>query len=209
MARSEALKYYTKKKSSLYAERDEKKRQSHLIEVSKYDVEKLVYIDESGIDNFICREHGWNVRGEKVLSEVSGKRYARESFIAGLIGRKVVAPLCYTGTCDSVLFNFWLENFLLPALEPGHVIVMDNAAFHKSEQTKALIEYAGCTLIFLPPYSPALNPIEKFLANLKGKIKSVISRFDTLAKAIDYVFQWLRWIIAQSVLGSSYGTRWV
>jgi len=88
-----------------------------------------------------------------------------------LIGKKVVSPLCYTGTCDSVLFNFWLENFLLPALEPGHVIVMDNAAFHKSEQTKALIEHAGCSLIFLPPYSPDLNPIKKFWANLKGKLK--------------------------------------
>ncbi len=122
-------------------------------------------------------------------SEVSGRRYARESFIAGLIGNKIIAPLCYTGTCDSGLFNFWLENFLLPTLEPGHTIIMDNAAFHKSEQTKVLINNAGCTLIFLPPYSPDMNPIEKFWANLKAKIKKVVTMFTTLAQAIDYVFQ--------------------
>jgi transposase len=189
MARSKTTQNNTKKKSALYAERDEQKRQSYLTEVAKYDVEKLVYIDESGIDKFICREHGWNVRGEKVRSEVSGRRYARESFIAGLIGNKVIAPLCYTGTCDSGLFNFWLENFLLPTLEPGHTIIMDNAAFHKSEQTKVLINNAGCTLIFLPPYSPDMNPIEKFWANLKAKIKKVVTMFTTLAQAIDYVFQ--------------------
>jgi transposase len=123
------------------------------------------------------------------LGEVSGRRFARESFIAGLSNNKVIAPLCYQGTCDTNLFNFWLESFLLPALGPGHTIIMDNAAFHKSERTKTLITNAGCDFLFLPPYSPDLNPIEKFWANLKANIKKIISQFSTLAEAIDYVFQ--------------------
>jgi isfu1 transposase len=82
------------------------------------------------------------------------------------------APLYYQGTCDTKLFNFWLEMFLLPALGPGHTIIMDNAAFHKSEQTKKIIADAQCTLLFLPPYSPDLNPIEKVWANLKANIKN-------------------------------------
>jgi isftu1 transposase len=86
------------------------------------------------------------------------------------------------------LFNFWLENFLLPALGPGYTLVMDNAAFHKSEYTKILIKNAGCQLLFLPPYSPDFNPIEKFWANLKAKIKKIIGRFSTLAEAIDEAF---------------------
>jgi len=66
---------------------------------------------------------------------------------------------------------------------------MDNAAFHKSECTKILIKNAGCQLLFLPPYSPDLNPIEKFWADLKAKIKKIISGFSTLAEAIDEAFK--------------------
>jgi transposase len=87
------------------------------------------------------------------------------------------------------LFNFWLKTFLLPVLGVGYTIVMDNAAFHKSEQTKILIEQANCKLLFLPPYSPDFNPIEKFWANLKAKIKKIIGQFATLADAIDEVFR--------------------
>ena len=84
--------------------------------------------------------------------------------------------------------NYWLENCLLPTLGPGYTIVMDNAAFHKSEKTKILIEKARCNLLFLPPYSPDLNPIEKFWANLKAKIRKCIRRFPSLADAIDNAF---------------------
>lgn len=123
-----------------------------------------------------------------MIGEVSGKRYARESFIAGLKGAQVIAPLCYTGTCDATLFNFWLSEFLLPSLEPGFTIIMDNAAFHKTEETKLLIEKAGCNLLFLPAYSPDLNPIEKLWANLKSHIKKIIAKFNTLAEAVDHAF---------------------
>ncbi len=123
------------------------------------------------------------------MGSVSGRRYARESFIAGQIQNKIIAPFCYTGTCDSNLFNFWLENFLLPALGSGYIVIMDNAAFHKSEITKSLIENAGCQLLFLPPYSPDFNPIEKFWANFKAKIRKIISGFSTLAEAIDEAFR--------------------
>ena len=71
------------------------------------------------------------------------------------------------------MFNFWILNFLVPRLKPGQVMIMDNAAFHKSELTKNLIEQAKCELVFLPAYSPDLNPIEKFWANLKNKIKKM------------------------------------
>jgi transposase len=87
------------------------------------------------------------------------------------------------------LFNFWLENFLLPALGPGYTLIMDNAAFHKSEYTKKLIDNADCRLLFLPPYSPDFNPIEKFWANLKARIKRTIGGFSTLAEAIDEAFK--------------------
>lgn len=169
--RPKTAKNNSKKKSIFYKERDAIKRATFLTELEKHAPDKLVYIDESGIDKFISREYGWSLKGRKVIGEVSGRHYARESFIAGQLQNKIVAPFCYTGTCDSILFNFWLENFLLPSLGSGYTLIMDNAAFHKSEDTKILIKNAGCELLFLPPYSPDFNPIEKFWANLKAKIK--------------------------------------
>ncbi len=151
--------------------------------------ESIVYVDESGIDSFVSREHAWSERGQTVIGERSGKRFARESFVAGLIHKTLVAPICYQGTMEGVLFNFWLSNFLLPEIGSGKTIIMDNAAFHKSPETAAIINGAGCDLIFLPPYSPDLNPIEKCWANLKKKIKNEIANFDTLAQAIDHAFQ--------------------
>ncbi|HAU1190315.1 TPA: IS630 family transposase, partial [Legionella pneumophila] len=178
----------TKKKSTLYAERDEQKRQNYLAQLANHLPEKLVYIDESGIDTFIARDYGWSCRGKKILAEVSGRRYVRESFIAGLMpqSKKVVAPFCYSGTCDTTLFNCWLEQCLLPALGPGYTIIMDNATFHKSEKTKTLIHNAQCSLLFLPPYSPDFNPIEKFWANLKSFIRKIIGQFHSLSEAINY-----------------------
>ncbi len=115
----------------------------------------------------------------------------RESFIAGFKAKEVIAPLCYQGTCDTLLFNFWRVNFLLPELTPGHTIVMDNAAFYKSEETRNLIQQAGCEVLFLLPYSPDLNPIEKVWANIKALIRKVMHQFSTIAEAIDYAVNWI------------------
>ena len=157
--------------------------------IQKLPTPNLIYIDESGIDSFISREYGRSPKGNTVLGEKLGRRFARESFVAGLKGKDIISPFCYQGTMNTKLFNFWLTNFLLPGVSPGDILVMDNAAFHKSVETKQLIQNAGCSLIFLPPYSPDLNPIEKCWANVKAKIKKVIHRFKSLANAIDYVFK--------------------
>jgi hypothetical protein len=184
----EEIKDNAKKKTLLYKERCEVKRAAFLEQISCYQEESIVYIDESGVDSYMHRDFGWAAKGELVMGEVSGKRYARESFIAAKCGPEILAPMCFQGTCDTNLFNFWIEIFLVPILQAGQVVVMDNATFHKSEKTKILIEAAGCTLLFLPPYSPDLNPIEVYWANLKAKIKSLIKDSSTLSEAIDHAF---------------------
>lgn len=173
----------------LYKERSEKKRQKYLDLIKPLSPENLIFVDESGIDSFLNRDYARSKRGQPVLAEKSGKRFARESFVAGLHKNKVVAPICYQGTMDSTLFNFWLSNFLLPEVGKGKTIIMDNAAFHKSQETQTIINDAGCQLIFLPPYSPDFNPIEKFWANLKRHIRNTLSQFDSLQNAIDCAFQ--------------------
>lgn len=134
------------------------------------------------------REHARSIRGNPVYGAISGLRYARESFIAAKIESRILAPLCYTGTCDTRLFNVWLKDFLIPELKPGQVVIMDNASFHKSQESQRLIEEAGCKILFLPPYSPDFNPIETFWANFKKIVHTNLKKLKTLAEAIDFSF---------------------
>jgi len=119
---------------------------------------------------------------------ISGKRYQRESFVAGKVGSKIIAPFCYQGTCNTDLFNYWIEHFLVPELVPGQVVILDNATFHKSSKTKELIESSGCRVLFLPPYSPDLNPIEIFWANFKRMVKEKVKQLKDLSQAVDASF---------------------
>ena len=147
-----------------------------------------MYVDESGIDSFISRTHAWAPRGKKIYGEISGHRFARESFVAAWCDQNILAPFCYQGTCHTQLFNFWVRNHLVPALKPGQIVILDNATFHKSKETETLIQQTGAKVLFLPPYSPDLNPIERFWANLKRRIRQTIHLFKTLSAAIDHAF---------------------
>ena len=91
----------------------------------------------------------------------------------------------YNGYTNTELFLTWVELSLCKELKPNQVIIMDNASFHKSAKVKALIEQVGCRLIYLPPYSPDLNPIEHVWANLKRFIRKNDNRQDNLSLAIE------------------------
>jgi transposase len=113
--------------------------------------DKLVYVDQSGIEATITKDKGWSK---------SGKYYKRTNILAGSGTKKCIAPFVFHGSCNTELFNKWIEEFLLKELTPGQVVIMDKASFHRSPKTKELIASVGCTLIYLPPYSPDLNPIK-------------------------------------------------
>ncbi|MBS0624118.1 MAG: transposase [Verrucomicrobia bacterium] len=103
--------------------------------------------------------------------------FARESLIAALSRGKLLSPMCFQGTCNTGLFNTWLEKMVVPQLQPGQVLILDNASFHQSEESKKLVEAAGCKLMFLPPYSSDLNPIEKCWTNIKAKVRELLPKF--------------------------------
>ena len=92
--------------------------------------------------------------------------------------------MVFNGSCNTNLFNNWVEQSLIKELKLGQVVIMDNASFHKSQKTKELIESVGCKIIFLPPYSPDMNPIEKFWANMKRWIKQQIGAYRELYSII-------------------------
>ncbi len=97
--------------------------------------------------------------------------------------------MTFEGYCNNALIEIWVEQMLVPALKPGQVVVMDNASFHKSARIQQLIEQAGCELLFLPPYSPDLNKIEKFWARLKHYLGKTLRTFDCLWDAVDHAFR--------------------
>lgn len=153
-------------------EASEEKRNSYAEAIKDISAERLVYVDESGIDLAMCKDRGWSAKGSPILAKKSGKYYERTNIIAALTGNKSIAPMIFNGSCNSKLFETWVEKFLIRELKAGQVVIMDNASFHKSQKTRELIESAGCKLIFLPPYSPDLNPIEKFWANMKRYVRN-------------------------------------
>ena len=98
--------------------------------------------------------------GERLYSMRPGKRQDRLSIVGALCDGKFFAPMVYEGYCTAKVIETWLEKCLLPEVEAGQVIIMDNAPFPNSRKVRELIEKAGCELLFLPTYSPDLNPID-------------------------------------------------
>jgi transposase len=165
-----------------------KKRVEYLEEIKDISLENMVYIDETGIEIAAVKDRGWGLKGKPLLAKKSGKYYERTNIISGLCGSKSVAPFVFNGNCNTALFENWVAEFLIKELEYGQVVIMDNATFHKSQRTRDLIESVGCRIIFLPPYSPDLNPIETFWANMKRWIRSKVSDIQSVQTTIDMFF---------------------
>jgi transposase len=104
-----------------------------------------------------------------------------------------MASFTFIGNTNTENFETYIEKILCPVLQPGKIIIMDNAKFHKSEKTKKLIENAGCSILFLPPYSPDFNPIEHFWSCIKDKAKKYfLDHVQDFQKAIIYSLEYYR-----------------
>ena len=162
------------------------RRQEYLEILKTIEKESLVYIDESGINKALVKEYGWAKKGEKLFGKKTGNRFNRTNIIAALNCKKPIAPMVFNGSCDTKIFNCWVEKVLLKELKPNQVVILDNASFHKSEKTRSLIESVGCKILYLPPYSPDLNPIERFWAKFKKALQkimiTVLNIFDAISE---------------------------
>ena len=151
-------------------------------------IEQRVYLDETGMDNHEARTYGWSPQGERCWGEKPGRRTQRVSVIAALCEQQLLAPLVFEGTCNTALFEAYVEQCLVPVLTPGQVVIYDNARFHQSATARHLIEQAGCIQKFLPPYSPDLNPIEHAWFPLKNRVRKRLPSYNRdLHQAFDAV----------------------
>jgi len=157
--------------------------------IAQVPEDRIAYVDETGIDVYLYREYGWSKRGVPLTCMVSGRRYKRTGIVAAQMGSAIVSPLQYDGTMDSSLFEKWFDLRLLPSLPENTTIVMDNASFHRKTRLHALAQRAGMSLVFLPPYSPELNPIEHFWSWLKRFLRKTLPSFHSLDLAICAAFQ--------------------
>ena len=140
------------------------------------DPERLVFIDETGAATNMARAYGRCRRGERLAGAVPHGHWKTTTFVAGLRRDGVTAPFVIDRPMNGVIFRTYVEQCLAPTLRPGDIVVMDNLGSHKSAAVRAAIEARGATLLFLPPYSPDLNPIEQLFAKLKALLRKAAER---------------------------------
>jgi transposase len=150
---------------------------------------QIVYVDEAGIDNREDYPYGYCEIGERFYALKNGKRSERVSWISALKQGQLFAPMTFTGTCDRALFEMWLAESLIPQLQPGNVIVIDNASFHHSQTIEEIVAEAGCEIWYLPPYSPDLNEIEHYWFGLKNWMRQRWDEFDSFRDCVDAAFK--------------------
>ncbi len=140
-------------------------------EIKNLDPADILYSDETGIDDNEVSRTGWAPRGERCHAKKKAKRTHRYNITAVLHNGSLVAPLIFQGYSNQAVYETYIEKVLLPILRPGMVLIIDNASFHKSKRVIELVESVGCRVIFLPSYSPDLNPIEHFWSSIKHNIR--------------------------------------
>jgi len=138
--------------------------------------EKLVFIDETGANTKMVRTRGRAPKGQRLVGREPWGHWKTTTFTAGLRCNGLVAPYVLDGPMNGEAFLVYVEKILVPALNPGDIVVMDNLAAHKVQGVRAQIEAAGASLLYLPPYSPDLNPIEMAFSKLKALLRGAAER---------------------------------
>jgi transposase len=150
----------------------------------------FVFLDETSAATNMVRRYGWGMRGERLVDAAPAGHWRTTTFVAGLRHDGVIAPLVLDGPMSGEVFRAYVEQMLVPALLPGDVVVMDNLPAHKVAGIKEAIRAVGASILYLPPYSPDLNPIEQLFAKLKALLRKAAARtqdalWTTIGQALD------------------------
>lgn len=138
--------------------------------------QSLVFIDESSAKTNMTRLHGWAPEGERAFDSAPHGHWATRTMIASMRLDGTIAGMCIDSATDGDAFEVFARDVLAPTLRRGDVVILDNLAAHKRPQVARIIEACGARIMFLPPYSPDLNPIEKMWSKIKSIIRSLRPR---------------------------------
>jgi transposase len=164
------------KKSPIAQERDEGARGLWRWLASRFDVGRLVFVDESGTHISMDRLRSRAPRGERAYGRVPKNRGKNLTLIASMSLSGMGESMCIEGATDARAFEAYVEHFLAPSLTEGQVVVMDNLGAHRPERIRELIEARGAELVFVPSYSPDLNPIEEAFSKIKNILRKLGAR---------------------------------
>lgn len=149
-----------------------------------------MFLDETGAATNMARRQGRAPRGQRLVSAIPHGHWKTTTFVAGLRQEGITAPLVVDGPMNGAIFRAYVEQFLAPTLEPGDAVVMDNLPAHKVTGVRQAIEARGATVLYLPPYSPDLNPVEQLFAKLKTLLRKAAKRsvdalWQTIGRLLD------------------------
>lgn len=140
------------------------------------DPDRFVFLDETSATTNMVRPYGWGPRSERLVDATPWGHWKTTTFVAGLRADGIVAPMVLDGAMDGPAFRAYVEQVLVPDLSKGDVVVMDNLPAHKVAGVREAIGAAGAGVLYLPPYSPDLNPIEQVFAKIKALLRQAGAR---------------------------------
>jgi transposase len=174
------------KKSKIASERDEEARGLWRWLASRFDARRLVFLDESGFNTSMTRLRARAPRGKRAYGKVPRNRGKNTTLIAAItLEGGMGISMTVEGATDALAFEAYVERFLAPTLEEGQVVVLDGLGAHRTRKVRELIEARGADLVFLPSYSPDLNPIEEAFSKIKALVRKEGARVrEALVEAI-------------------------
>ena len=187
------------KKTLTASEQDPEARAAWWQAVTLLESDQLVFIDEAGTHTAMTRTHARAPKGQRAFGSVPRNRGGNLTLLAALSKERIQAEWLIEGSVDGTVFVTWLEHVLLPTLTPGQIVVMDNLRAHYRKEVRSLIEARGCSLLYLPPYSPDFSPIELAFSKIKGQLKSLAAR--TKQALTDAVAEVCRTVSSADVAG--------
>ncbi|WP_084404746.1 IS630 family transposase [Pseudovibrio sp. Ad13] len=148
----------------------------HRLPAIKTLPERVVFIDETAVKTNLTRQKGWAARGERLVMDAPFGSWGTQTLIAGLTTDALIAPWVIKGAMDGPAFAAYIRQVLVPEIEPGTVVVLDNLATLYNKEAAATLKAHGCWFLYLPPYSPDLNPIELAFSKLKAHLRRIGAR---------------------------------
>ena len=159
------------------------------------DTRRLVFVDEMGSNVSLSELYAWSRKGERALGSAPRNWHKNVTLLASIPAEGLGPCLAVEGATTREVFEAYLEHVLAPTLSPGQMVVMDNLSAHKGGRVRQIVEGRGCELLYLPPYSPDLNPIEQAFSKVKGLLRRAEARtrealIDAMGRALYAVTAW-------------------